>query len=163
MKKCFKNGKNKSEKIAGNWLDRGGGSGVAQQPPIPFIFCSFGMSFQIRAIAAANRPTARSNHAASGSSIGRMFIFGGEDAAERILADFWSFDVVTSQWQQLQPADAAEPRPSARAGASLVVDHGNAFVWLFGGDAGAAAGRRLNDLWRWSIAERSWQQIHAGF
>lgn len=94
-------------------------------------------------------PTARANHAAV--LVGdNMWVFGGVDETHKY-NDLWSFSLVTHIWSSFNPTT----KPSAREGASLVVnDAGNTLV-LFGGKAGSAYN---NDVWNYDITAATWTQ-----
>ena len=64
-----------------------------------------------------------------------------------------TFDVETRVWQLLAPERG--PAPSPRAGHAAVVHEGNLYV--FGGKDDA--NQKLNDLWRFNLAERVWTEL----
>jgi hypothetical protein len=121
---------------------------------------------------ASATPCARANHAACASAVGdTMFVFGGEDTADRMLDDLWALHVAADappRWQLLNELEAGvvdhgRPQPCARTGAAIVSSPDGA-LWLFGGDAGAQGGGRLNDMWRWpsGAVGRAWERVEMG-
>ncbi len=58
-------------------------------------------------------------------------------------------------WTELHPTGSL---PSARAGYSMVFDHANGKVILFGG--GESSGGPLNDTWTYDPATNTWTEIH---
>lgn len=65
------------------------------------------------------------------------------------------FNAETRVWYLLEPANLAAPAPSARAGHSAVLHAGN--LYIFGGKDDE--NEKLNDLWRFSLAERTWTKL----
>jgi N-acetylneuraminic acid mutarotase len=70
-----------------------------------------------------------------------MFVFGGQGETNSVLADMWSFDFATSQWQRLDEGDGGpdtgvrskKPSPTARYGHVAVSDaHGESMLMLGG-------------------------------
>lgn len=104
---------------------------------------------QIQPDSTGSIPTARANHASV--LVGdTLWAFGGVDGTQKY-NDLWSFSLVTYIWSSHNPTT----KPSAREGASLVVnDAGNTLV-LFGGKAGSTYN---NDVWNYDITAGTWTQ-----
>ena len=120
------------------------------------------MSFYFAPVAVGgNAPCARANHAACALGT-RMYLFGGDDAADHVLGDLWMIDVgdgAESPVWALCAADDESHGPCARSGASLVSTP-DGMLWLFGGDAGDGPdGGRCNDLWLFDTVQNRWHAI----
>ena len=66
-----------------------------------------------------------------------------------------TFDAETRVWSLLEPANTGAPAPSERAGHAAVMHEGDLFV--FGGKDDD--NQKLNDLWRFNMADRTWTQL----
>jgi len=62
------------------------------------------------------------------------------------------FNAETRVWSLLEPASPVAPIPSARAGHAAVLHEGN--LYIFGGKDDE--NEKLNDLWRFNLADREW-------
>ena len=83
-----------------------------------------------------------------------VVVFGGfQDGTRK--NQVHTFDVETRVWSLLAPSDPRAPAPSARAGHAAVMHEGNLYV--FGGKDDD--NQKLNDLWRFNLAERVWTQL----
>jgi hypothetical protein len=89
----------------------------------------------------AVKPSGRFQHSAVYSSAcDRMFVFGGQGETNSMLADMWSFDFSTSQWQRLDNSDGGtgisskkKSSPTARYGQVAISDaHGESMLVLGG-------------------------------
>jgi hypothetical protein len=103
-------------------------------------------------IAAAASPVVRDRAAVAFDPVrARTVVFGGRGPTSSAnLSDTWEWS--GTDWRQR----GVVVQPTARSGASLAFDDGNAVTLLFGG-LGAAA--RLQDLWQWDGAQ--WAQLTA--
>lgn len=108
----------------------------------------------------AEVPQARVGHSAA--VIGeKIFVFGGRGGADMQPLEenggLWVFDTKTDAWSFLDPV--AGPAPSSRSyHASLAIDkpagHGTVFI-----HAGCPKTGRLNDLWAFDVASRTWAEL----
>ena len=102
---------------------------------------------------------ARSSH--SVSVVGdTMYCLGGELVARTpINSTLWARPLPSGEWA---PVAAANDGPSARiAHAQAVV--GGTHLYVFGGRASLTMEEApLNDLWRFDLEARAWEQVHAG-
>jgi|GEM_PF-637754 len=93
-------------------------------------------------------------HSAIYDPVGRkVIVFGGVvggdfDRAVREL------DIATGTWETI--FDNPPACPASRAYHTAVYDSANRAMWIFGGSNGAT---ELDDLWRYDIASRVWQQV----
>ncbi len=80
-----------------------------------------------------------------------LVLFGGQDAAYRVLGDTWTWDGVSPSWTQR----ARDTAPPPRLDASMTYDSARREIVLFGG---YALGTAFNDTWVWSGATGAWTQ-----
>lgn len=66
----------------------------------------------------------------------QLYVFGGEDAARRPLADLHILDLSTLAWRALEVPGKAHAKPPPRCGHAAVVHHDKLIV--FGGEWGTA-------------------------
>jgi hypothetical protein len=94
-------------------------------------------------------PSPRGGHAlAYDATRGRVVLFGGRAAGERLQGDTWEWD--GHDWTQV-----ADTGPDARAGHALAFDAARERIMLFGGEA---AGPTLRaDTWAWDGED--WTQV----
>ncbi len=83
----------------------------------------------------------------------RVFLFGGFQPD--FLDDLWSLDVGTSRWTQLTGKEGGARPVQRDAHATFVGKASNCF-YVYGGLNKSSA---LNDLWRWDIEKKKWQEI----
>jgi N-acetylneuraminic acid mutarotase len=110
----------------------------------------------------AKGPSTRSRHAAAYGD-GKMWVFGGRFRAKdsvrgdyTLLDDLWMFDVSERTWARVDPED---PTPQARSNSALAWDSKRGLLWLFSGNASAAAFNYsfIDDLWSYDPVDNSWQ------
>lgn len=103
-------------------------------------------------VSATGAPSARSHAAyAALSNPGRVFVWGGVDAASNVLDDGAIYDVSTNTWTAV-PKDAATPSPRVLASAVWTGDR--VFVW--GGGSGSSD---LDDGAFYDPAAKIWTPI----
>jgi len=95
-----------------------------------------------------NCPEIRSSHSASVYK-DQLFIFGGISEESEKLNDFWSFDLKTHKWTQV---NALGDCPSGRSGHSCVV-YRDLFV-LFGGMKDIT--KETNDMYSYNVRNNTW-------
>ena len=88
----------------------------------------------------------RQLYAVTPTGDGVAFVFGGGSLDRGYLDDAWLIHPATLE---LMPADAPDPRPATRSGATLIDDPTRGRLLLFGGVNGDGA---LDDLWELSGA-----------
>jgi hypothetical protein len=88
----------------------------------------------------------------------RFVVFGGVDD-DGFYNDLWSLSLSDpSHWTQLRPTG---PKPSPRAGHTVIYDPLGHRMILFGGFDPKAPGDRRNDVWTLSLAGRpAWRRVH---
>lgn len=70
------------------------------------------------------------------------------------LGDLWSLDTETRTWEQIEPAGGQSPPP--RSYHAMTAHGGSLFVFGGCGTAG-----RLNNLWAFDVADRTWRSLPA--
>lgn len=83
----------------------------------------------------------------------RLYLFGGRNRNGTVLADFWMFDLATSDWTRLDDGGAGSS-PPARMAHSLTYDEARNELVLVGGVA-ADGETILNDTWHY---HQGWSQ-----
>jgi Galactose oxidase, central domain len=98
-------------------------------------------------------PKSRSGH----SSVihqGSMWVFGGRDEDNNKLNDLWKFEISTSTWQEIKPADGVYPLE--RSGHSSDIYEGQ-YMIVFGGIYEIT--KELNDLYLFDFTKRKWVTV----
>lgn len=99
---------------------------------------------------------ARWDHTLSADpATGRLFLFGGRDAAGAPLGDSWVYSVGNDSWTLLEG-----PAPAPRFGHAVAIDAANRALYLFGGQADGET--FFNDTWRFDLDARSWSEPPTG-
>jgi Galactose oxidase, central domain len=105
-----------------------------------------------------NGPPPRVAHAQATYDNRCVYVFGGRTGIgmqESPLDDMWLFDTITETWSKVEPdVDGGDPVPAARSFHRMICIGSGLF--LFGG-CGAAG--RLNDLHRFDIATKKWNNL----
>ncbi|XP_011623227.1 nitrile-specifier protein 5 [Amborella trichopoda] len=78
----------------------------------------------------------------------KIYVFGGRDGTHKELNEFYSFDTVTNEWQQLSSGEEGPPARSYHATAS-----DDQHVYIFGG---CGVDGRLSDLWAYEVDSDKW-------
>ena len=90
---------------------------------------------------------------------GNMYIFSGRGGIDMAPIEedgaVWRFDLASSSWSCIKPADPSRPSPPARSYHCSASD-GTSSLFLH---AGCPAKGRLSDLWKFDVAERTWTQL----
>jgi hypothetical protein len=104
----------------------------------------------------ARGPDARSRHAmATDLGTGKVYLFGGENAAATLINDLWAWD--GTAWSQCKTTGAS---PAPRADAGMAYDPTRKSLIVFGGrDAPLGAAPSLSDTWEWNIAQATWTEL----
>ncbi|MFZ9886941.1 MAG: Kelch repeat-containing protein [Myxococcota bacterium] len=93
----------------------------------------------------------------------RFVVFGGSDNNAFFSTDYkndvWAYDVSSGAWQRLH--DGASPAPAGRFGPEWVHDSESDTYLLFGGHDDTNLGNS-NDLWAFSPASNTWEQLRPG-
>ncbi len=83
----------------------------------------------------------------------RVLLFGGFQPD--FLDDLWSLDIGTSTWTQLS-GEKGKARPAQRDAHATFVGSDSNHFYVFGGLNRSSV---LNDLWRWDIKKKTWEEI----
>lgn len=107
----------------------------------------------------ADRPSGAGPTALLGAAIGydsasdRMIVFGGFDlGTSRENDDTWAYDVDSSTWERMDPAQSPTPRNYS----AMAYDAGSDRVILFGG---APASGVLGDTWAYDYDGDAWTEL----
>ena len=100
-----------------------------------------------------NVPPPRSG-AASVVVKGKLYIFGGYGGGTGRLDDFYSYDLDTGTWEEVQVL--SREKPGCRENNGVVISDSSRDIYLFGGYNGVAW---LNDLWKFDIESKCWTCI----
>src|SRR6267143_4891698 len=105
---------------------------------------------------AASAPSARSGYAIAYDSLrNRVLVFGGWTTGFQSLNDTWSYDPVTNQWTNLNPA----VHPNAMAGeAQMVYDSAVDRLILYGGSDVPFS---QNRTWEYDPAANVWRDLNS--
>jgi hypothetical protein len=94
---------------------------------------------------------------------GRLYVFGGIDAALQTYNDVWMFDLATKDWTLLAPNDPNQgPHTRHAATGALVEGPGGARLIVYGGeyvDTAALSFAIPDDTWEFMIADRAWHNL----
>ncbi|KAL3157801.1 hypothetical protein ABBQ32_012224 [Trebouxia sp. C0010 RCD-2024] len=105
-------------------------------------------------------PKARKGHAAVAveDPDACLVIFGGRNGIG-YFNDVWAYRVSTASWEDWTPATVGSPAPIGRDHFGAVHDSGH--IYIYGGRGGSSYGqsKALNDVWRFTVASRSWTQL----
>ncbi|HZZ78338.1 MAG TPA: kelch repeat-containing protein [Gemmataceae bacterium] len=109
------------------------------------------------------QPTQRANSRLCYDPVNKKVVLFGGDRLDQLLADTWTFDVVTQEWKQCKPAHAPVPR----AGHALLWLPKSKKVLLLGGYGYTSATgyveslyRRLPlEAWVFDVAKERWDLI----
>ncbi|MBN1921185.1 MAG: hypothetical protein JW892_08080 [Anaerolineae bacterium] len=83
----------------------------------------------------------------------QIILFGGRDGIDN-LNDTWVFDLATSTWSELVPADGRSPSPRHSMVAGLDAMHDQVVIATGTGEVGTA----LNEVWTLNLSTRVWRQ-----
>jgi Galactose oxidase, central domain len=83
-----------------------------------------------------------------------MWVFGGRDDDNNKLNDLWKFDIASSVWQEVKPADGVYPLE--RSGHSCDVFEGQ-YLIIFGGIYEIT--KELNDLHMFDFSKKKWVTV----
>lgn len=96
----------------------------------------------------------------------QVFFFGGREGGPNTFSGaagesgaFRAFDVETETWTEFESEGSARPEPRSFHAMCAAGGVDNGHIFLFGG---CGARGRLNDLWRYSPREGSWECLHPG-
>ncbi len=110
-------------------------------------------------ITSANAPGPRSSHQCVASPNGKLYLFGGEYVSSNETSffhykDFWSFDLKSNQWEQMDIL----PKPSPRSGHRMTLWKN--YLILFGGfyDIGREV-KYHDDLWAFNTVDYTWTKL----
>ena len=103
--------------------------------------------------AAGTTPSARGGHAmVYEPATGKVLLFGGKDDSG-VLNDTWTFDVATTTWTRLEPANGS---PTARYGHAMTVEDATGKVLVFGG---WDSKKYFDSTWVYDPAANSWTSL----
>lgn len=139
----------------------GGSAKLVEQDRVFERLCLRTLCWQ-RVVPSGPEPSPRASHAAC--SLGAaLYIFGGSNGLHHF-SDLWRYDFELRLWERIIHAGynpgtevEGERAPSSRYGHSLVGANGSSLV-LFAGTVGT---QYSNEVWVFSLAERSWDLIDA--
>ena len=98
-------------------------------------------------------PSARGGHAmVYEPATGKVLLFGGKDDSG-VLNDTWTFDVATTTWTRLEPANGS---PTARYGHAMTVEDTTGKVLVFGG---WDSKKYFDSTWVYDPAANSWTSL----
>ncbi|KAL0036642.1 hypothetical protein WJX79_003782 [Trebouxia sp. C0005] len=107
-------------------------------------------------------PAARKGHSAIAIQENDpcMVVFGGRNGIG-YFNDVWAFRLSTGVWEEWTPTDGNAASPMGRDHFGAVYDAGH--MYIFGGRGGSSYGKSqpLGDLWRFTIASRTWTELNA--
>ncbi|DBB10023.1 TPA: hypothetical protein ACH3X3_001610 [Trebouxia sp. C0006] len=107
-------------------------------------------------------PAARKGHSAIAVQENDpcLVIFGGRNGVG-YFNDVWAFRLSTGVWEEWTPSDGNAVSPMGRDHFGAVYDTGH--MYIFGGRGGSSYGKSqpLGDLWRFTIASRTWTELNA--
>lgn len=85
----------------------------------------------------------------------RLLLFAGQSNPDPVRDDFWSLNVATGRWKEIN----RDPRPSARVlyGADFDVARGRWWVFGGGGDEGP-----VGSLWVYNVEKKQWARRGRG-
>lgn len=72
--------------------------------------------------------------------------------------DLYCFDPKSNAWTMVTPATGDAPPKRSYHAACAAVQNDKQYMYLFGG-CGEEGQGRLNDLWRWDVQARTWEQL----
>jgi hypothetical protein len=103
-------------------------------------------------------PSVRRAHAGA-TAQNMFFVFGGLDASNGALSDFWKFNPRLSTWTLIipVPADTGGPSPTGRYHHSLTLVGAQDSLYMFGGILGS--GSATNELWMHDTVLTVWSRI----
>ncbi len=84
----------------------------------------------------------------------KLYVFGGYGGGTGRLDDFYSFDFLTSTWEQVEVL--GNVKPGCRENNGVVISDSSRSIILFGGYNGS---NWLNDLWKFDIDTKRWTCI----
>ncbi|HQO35072.1 MAG TPA: kelch repeat-containing protein, partial [bacterium] len=102
---------------------------------------------------AANPPSARIGHGMATLPDGRVVLFGGEDDAQNMYNDLFSYE--SEQWS---PVTATDFTPAQRR--NQVVWFHDGALYIHGGVA--KNHEMLEDLWAFDLAKQKWEEMQTG-
>lgn len=134
---------------------------------------SFGVFGQQGVASVNNTPPALYEAANWTDAAGNFWLFGGVHYTDfNMYADLWKYDIAANQWiwvkgpgvpnqpgiYGVQGVPSAINNPGARAWGAATWTDPDGNLWLFGGSGIDDDGEhgRLNDLWRYDIAQQQW-------
>jgi N-acetylneuraminic acid mutarotase len=98
-------------------------------------------------------PSARGGHAmVYEPATGKVLLFGGKDDSG-VLNDTWTFDVATTTWTRLEPANGS---PTARYGHAMTVEDATGKVLVFGG---WDSKKYFDSTWVYDPVANSWTSL----
>lgn len=83
----------------------------------------------------------------------QLILFGGRDGTDN-LNDTWAFDLTSSTWSEIVPADGRSPSPRHSMVAGLNAMNDQLVIATGTGEIGTA----LNEVWTLDLATRVWRQ-----
>lgn len=96
----------------------------------------------------------------------RLFVFGGREGGPNTFsgtagesAAFRAFDLEAERWEEVKPAGPEQPAGRSFHATCAAGGLESGHIFVFGG---CGASGRLNDLWRYSPSEGSWECLHPG-
>ncbi|KAL3159814.1 hypothetical protein ABBQ38_010219 [Trebouxia sp. C0009 RCD-2024] len=105
-------------------------------------------------------PKARKGHAAVAVEDldPSLVIFGGRNGIG-YFDDVWAYRLSTASWEDWTPTTVGSPAPIGRDHFGAVYDSGH--IYIYGGRGGSSYGqsKALDDVWRFTVASRSWTQL----
>lgn len=84
----------------------------------------------------------------------KLYVFGGYGGGTGRLDDFYSFDFLTSTWEEVEVL--GDVKPGCRENNGVVISDSSRSIILFGGYNGS---NWLNDLWKFDIDSKRWTCI----
>lgn len=112
-----------------------------------------------------NRPSPRYLHTANLWGQKQLLIYGGRDR-ENVFDDFWSFDLTTQCWSQIEHLKGENKGPGARAGHCAILRQD--CIYLCGGwngemnENGEETGACSMEVFRFDLKENSWFTFSLG-
>ena len=83
---------------------------------------------------------------------------GGDEEDAILSSSIMAFDESKNRWRLVD--DGGRPRPAERSLHSTAFDKVAGDLYIFGG-TGTADGKPLNDLWKFSFATKTWQEMES--
>jgi hypothetical protein len=118
-------------------------------------------------------PCSRQNAVTWTDTAGLLWLFGGQKSQNSFLNDLWNYNTFTNEWTWVTGSNSANQKssygtkgiasatntPGARFGAMTWIDTINNELWLLGGQQYTTTTQRINDLWKYSIANNAWTWV----